>query len=250
MDWKVITLIVATVIFFLIILQLIYIRIRITGFEDDIFSKKNTIDSVTDHKIKAETKLRMYGMVIDGELTKKCNMIGSVIFERLYSALNPSGSYISLPFICPLTSGGQDYNKLELQFVQLKQCGFLFAKGTSGANSLRYDIMNGHVTYIVIKNSVFYITFNADFSDQVVGQVLTESDVKYEPRTVFVLYSIVDAKSTINADCKLDMIPFMGSFWPLTSVDQYNIDIMNQVIGSTNDGPEVSIHVAGYTTMS
>lgn len=225
---------VGVLIFVIILLQIIYIRIKLNHFEQDK-SKDLTI-------VKAEPNfVNIYGVKINMEITKLMNNPGSKHFTKFQDF---KGEYDTiLPYVCE--------NNIINSSVVLNRSGLLCLYPNDGAIKMADDCINNNLQYIVLNDIVLRISYNENVND-LIKEYCAKTFVLGEERIindaiqssfVFLLHSIYDHQVKDNTNkldgCNFNVSSFIGE---IKSIGFNKTIDLTTILGDTI----TTAHVIGY----
>jgi hypothetical protein len=223
---------IAALLLFAIILQIIYIRIKLVHFEKDM-GKKVVIEKQDLNYIN------IYAIKINKQMCNTMNNPGSRYFDNFTSLINTGYNDTILPYVC--TTGIQNIN------VTLKRSGLLCLNDNESAARMADDCINHQLSYIVLNNIVFRIFYDPIMNEKI-KDFCRENYIIDDGLTTsytFTLYSINDhyANGDITKEeCSFNISSFIGKF----QSNGFNNTIdLNNII---RDISEVS-HLIGYRVL-
>lgn len=221
------TIIAASILVFLaILMQLIYIRIKLAHFEKDR-SRDLTI-------IKSEPNfVSVYGVKINREITSIMNNVGNKHFNNFQEF--KKDYEIMLPYVCKNSTINVN--------TKLKRCGMLCLEPNDAAIRMADDCINNKLQYVVVGNTVFKIVYD-EASNVNMKKYAYENFIDNNIQTsfIFILYSIFDhVKDDIvnpKGECSFNIASFLGE---IKSTGFNNtIDLMSLI------GDMYTVHIIGY----
>jgi hypothetical protein len=233
---------------FLIVLgffQVFWIRNKIKSLVNDSYKTKVNIRSEVTQNATLTNRLQVYGLIVDCKATTALNNTNTNVFDQVYSFVAPRS--FSMSHVC--NSGVKSFN------VNANKVGFLVVKENEGADSLRDDVMNQRVQYVMVQNQRFLIKYEQDIGYKeflvAVEKLNIPQLVSIENRIVFFLYATSSSHNTFvspqaDTTCRIDVKSFYG-ITPTTD-DQSKAINVQTVVGYTTEA-EVPIHILAYRIM-
>jgi hypothetical protein len=216
---------VAVLLSLAIVLQIIYIQIKLVHFEKDM-SKDVTILN-PEHNY-----LSIYAIKVNREMCFIMNKMASEHFTTFESMISNSYDDVILPYICNGTIKNVD--------VRLKRKGLLSLEQNDSSVRMAEDCIDNNLHYIIINEVVFKIIYD-EALNQSIKKFCTEKNIDNNVQSsyTFTLYSIADHMALSNrTDCTFKVSSFMGTFKSVGAIN--NIEIMDVL------GDLTTAHVVGY----
>lgn len=234
----------------LIILQIIYIRVKLSSMKDSIHVKDMSIRKQYSEQAKSKNQLQVYGVKIDCKCTSALNDKYSVIGNQLLELTAPK--QFMIPHVCPNQDGVKHLN------VNVKKMGFLILIPNTASQKLLNDIEVGEVRYVVL-NSQFFLVHHFDKQDVAnLKQIVKEADIPHasnviENRDIVFLY-VLDSKFSVpifdpnidTTNCVIQLSTFLNPHNTIRDFNDHNLLDLQAVIGYTNAFQQIPVHVLGY----
>ena len=242
------TLIFLAFLFTIIIIQVVFIRMKLSKIKTDLVIKQ--IDAQKDAITSAtsESKLRVYAITVELDLTSKLGIAMPESFrESLVSRMTERP--MSLPFVC-------DYGVKSFD-VRITKVAFLVIATGAGGEALARDIANNEINYVMVQQEVYKAVYDPSIKDDVIvpyyqGQNMLDTADAYNDSIVITLLSLANNEPLVGSAelehnvCNFIMQPFMGKI--VLKGGQGNvIDTVSQIIGAP--GKSLPLHVVGYRAL-
>lgn len=220
----------------IILLQIIYIRINISSYENGI-------------KLKSESLLRMeldrkqgnfsvYGLLINKEVNNLFNNASSKLYVSVRDIVNKTFADTILPYSCA-------NDQLENINVTLLRFGILCLETNSSSMQLMSDCIDSRIKYIVIKNNALLIKYDNTFNNKIKDFVSKEDPDIYLSGTIFfTLYSLYNKieKDILTMESKSCIFNFKPLIGDIIDIGYRDTIELNNLIGE-----ETTIHAIGYS---
>lgn len=223
--------VLSALLLFGIILQIIYIRIKLVHFEKDM-AKTPTAEKQDMNYIN------IYAIKINKELSNTMNNPGSKYFNDFGSLINTAYNDMLLPYVC--NTGIKNVS------ATLKRSGLLCLNDNESAARMADDCINSNLTYIVLNNIVFRIMYDPMMNEKIKDFCRENyiADDGLQTSYTFTLYSINDHyvnndNEITTEECSFNISSFIGIFQ--TNGFNNTIDLNNII----NQMSTIS-HVIGY----
>jgi hypothetical protein len=192
----------------IIILQIMYIRFRLEDYKKDNYKRTLSAQDAAYSMLQEDSKIRIYGLVIDMELTEFIATNGGLQrhLDVVVDAFAPS-----LPYVCD--------TGLKSVSTRFEKVVVLVTQTTRGSELLTMDLGSQAVNYVVMNHSVYLVrpleniipnTITPYLADNKMNQTLE----KFQNKTIFAFYPVGNNASTdvsMPKDCTFSMQPFLGN---------------------------------------
>jgi len=242
------TLIFLAFLFVLIIIQVIFIRMRLSKIKTDLVIKQVDAQKEAISSATSESKLRVYAITVELDLTSK---LGIAMPESFQEALvtRVTEKPMSLPFVCDF--GVKSFD------VRITKVAFLVLASGAGSEALSRDIANNEINYVMIQQEVYKAVFDQSIKDDVIvpyyqNQNMLDTADAFNDSIVITLLSLANNEPTESSAelehnvCNFIMQPFMGKI-VLKGGSGNVIDTVSQIIGAP--GKSLPLHVVGYRAL-
>lgn len=192
----------------IIILQIMYIRFRLEDYKKDNYKRTLSAQDAAYSLLQEESKIRIYGLVIDMDLTEFISTNGGLQkqLDTIVDAYAPS-----LPYVCD--------TGLKSVSTRFEKVAILVTQTTRGSELLSMDLSTQAVNYIVMNHSVYMARPLPDIVPHMITPYLAENKLtqtgeKFKNKTLFVLYPVgnnIPADEALSKDCEFSMQPFLGN---------------------------------------
>ena len=226
---------------FLIILQIFWIRSKLSAIEHRERNKDLVMRSEVADKMNVKNRLQMYSLLVDCRSTGVLNNSSFKYFKELKPHFAPK--IITLPYVC---ESGVWSKK-----TSIDKAGILVTDANHGAFSLQEDVLQDLIKYVVINGQMFIVDMPRDnvLKDKIREFEINNVSDKIDDRCIFVLYPVKSRYNTMidleGDKCTMEINTFLGSISTLDN-DQTDHFDMGYVIGFGKSTSMMPTHVLGY----
>lgn len=222
--------IVNIVLIITILLQIVFIRLKIG---------KDIDDNTTRVDIRRKG-LNVYALTLSPTISNLCNRSGTADYIIINNLINTSFEEIYLPYY------DSSISKVEQVKVKLTRKGILCVEMNDNAHQLAQDILNDDVTYLILNNYVLKILYDQKLNDEI--NAIIENRYPGNNRVLtFVLYSVADhlipdpsiEERKTSGTMRFSMTPVIGRIENIGTRNTINIE---QLLP-----PSTSFHVLAYS---
>lgn len=222
--------IVNIVLIITILLQIVFIRLKIG----------KDIDDDTVHVDIRRKGLNVYALTLSPTISNLCNRSGTADYIIINNLINTSFEEIYLPYY------DSSISKVEQVKVKLTRKGILCVEMNDNAHQLAQDILNDDVTYLILNNYVLKILYDQKLNDEI--NAIIENRYPGNNRVLtFVLYSVADHlildpsmdERKTSGIARFSMTPVIGRIENIGTRNTINIE---QLLP-----PSTSFHVLAYS---
>ena len=218
--------IVIFVLFFLCLLQIIWIRGKLGNYADSKLA--NGLLSSSSSSSASSSSLSVYSLIVNAKL--------SLILNNVTSLENSMIVPLTIPttFNVPYTCNGAIVSTNMLSNI----ASYLVINLGSSADKLIIDILQGRITYIMINGAMYLVHYSQDIQMALQGQnnALVNTYILY----LFTMKSSNNVAETLDSTCTIDMLPFFGQISQDT-----NPNLINS-IGLNKSSSDIPVHALGF----
>jgi hypothetical protein len=247
MNYILIIVCLCLLIIFGILLQVVYIRSRLHEYSTGNVQRKVDAQNTAHSLAKEESKLRVYGIVVDFDLCAILSSAGSSLQEAINLLINQEN--VAIPYVCD--AGVRNVP------AQIDKVALLVLKSNKGAETLQNDLINDQIKYIVINQEVYMAKVFEGLRDHVIAPHFRDMNMistseKFNDRIIIVLYSLANHTvldpSVVTEDCMFSIHPFIGAIKQKGGSSKF-IDVASGILGGLSQGANQPLHIIGYKTI-
>jgi hypothetical protein len=220
----------------IVLLQIIYIRVNIASYENEIKLKSESV--IRTELDRKQGNISVYGLIINKEVNNIFNNPSSMLYLSVRDIVNKTFSDTILPYSCV-------DNQMENINVTLLRFGILCLDTNSSSLQLIGDCVDSRIKYIVIKNHTFLINYDNIFNIKI-KEFVKKQDSSIDLSST-ILFSIHSLYNKIEKDillmesksCVFNLKPLIGN---ITDVGYRDTIELNSIIGE-----DTTIHAIGYS---
>ena len=220
----------------IVLLQIIYIRINIASYENEIKLKSESV--IRRELDRKQGNISVYGLILNKKVNNIFNNSSSMLYLSVRDIVNKTFSDTILPYSCV-------DNQMENINVTLLRFGILCLDTNSSSLQLIGDCVDSRIKYIVIKNHTFLIHYDNIFNIKI-KEFVKQQDSSIDLSST-ILFSIHSLYNKIEKDillmesksCVFNLKPLIGD---ITDVGYRDTIELNNIIGE-----DTTIHAIGYS---
>lgn len=220
----------------IILLQVIYVRINISSYENEIKLKSESL--IRTELDRKQGNLSVYGLVLNKEVNNIFNNASSMLYLSVRDIVNKTFAETVLPYSCA-------NNQLENINVTLLRYGILCLDTNSSSLQLMSDCVDNRIKYIVIKNNALLINYDNNFNIKI-KEFMWKKDpnMNLSSTILFTVYSLYnkiekDILTMESKSCVFNFKPLIGDIIDIGYRDTIEL---NSLIGE-----DTTIHAIGYS---
>lgn len=220
----------------IILLQVIYVRINISSYENEIKLKSESL--IRTELDRKQGNLSVYGLVLNKEVNNTFNNASSMLYLSVRDIVNKTFAETVLPYSCA-------NNQLENINVTLLRYGILCLDTNSSSLQLMSDCVDNRIKYIVIKNNALLINYDNNFNIKI-KEFMWKKDpnMNLSSTILFTVYSLYnkiekDILTMESKSCVFNFKPLIGDIIDIGYRDTIEL---NSIIGE-----DTTIHAIGYS---
>lgn len=239
--------VVISLLLFFGILQILWIRHRITTLENDGYDKELSIRRDVVKTSSVSNRLQVYGLVVDCLATEMMNNKNLRIYNQISHFGTPRT--FSVPHVC--STGVKSIN------LDIYKMGFLVVKQNEGSDNLCNDIVSGKIQYVIINNKLLMIAFDNGEKERGLKEAILDMQIpqleNIGNNIIFYLYdmdskhnNVTDTSIAPDRSCVVDIKSFYGISTRIG--DQSTILNVKSLVGFQSQ-TYLPLHVLAYRIM-
>lgn len=228
-QWIIILTIFLAVVFVLAtVIQIIWIRNKISNFSESKLSSELTQKSIIAAAVSSNrSNLVIYNVIVDLELTSSLNTKYNPEHIELVEIVAPKS--FSVPHVCN--------NEVKSATLSCIDVGFLVIQSTQSSSLMIADITKQLLMYLMINEKYYLVDI-----DYFAVKQIQEKYSKYKGYYIVAFYTIKNIDNIVlntTETCHIDLLPFIGTLSSNNIID-------NLMISSLSSQKTKQLHMMGY----
>lgn len=228
-----------------LILQVFYIHFQLSKYKESIVKRKIDAQNSISMISRQDTKLRIYGLVVDLDLSSLLYSTGGDLKKAILDVVS-SRTTEALPYVCDVG--------VKSVPVKIDKVALLVIHENHGGSRLQLDLETNNVKYIVINQTVYMARAFSNLRNDVIAPFFENNNMmstaeKFDGRIIIVLYPLANhtliETEGISKDCHFALQPFIGEFRLFGGSGEY-IDVATQVFNGMVSGSGHPVHAIAY----